>query len=196
MDSNVKPKKTNILDLPIFKKLKSVKNIELIIAVVLCAIVLLIFFSTFSTSDSSSADTTNTVYTSTSEYVNELETKLSNILANINGAGKVSVMITTTGSSQLVIATSTEERNNSTSTTQSGSTINTNTSVTIIETPILVTDQGTSSPLILQEIQPEIKGVIVVAEGADNIKVKLEILKAVSAILGISTQKIEIFTGK
>ena len=196
MDSKTSAKKSSLLDLPIFKKLKSVKNIEVIIAVILGAVILLIFFSTFSSSTSGTDSVNNSYSTSASEYVLQLETKLSKILSNISGAGQVSVMIAVEGSSQLIIATSTEERNNSTSTTQSGGVINSNTSVTIIETPILVSTQGTNSPLVLQEIKPTVKGVIVVAQGADNIRVKLELLRAVVALLGVDSENIEIFTGK
>jgi len=45
----------------------------------------------------------------------------------------------------------------------------------------------------LTEILPKVKGVIVIAQGANDIRVKLDILKAVQALLGVSSSQVEIF---
>ena len=67
----------------LFQKLKNIKHIEIIIAVIFAVIILLIYMS--------SVDT-KSVSTSSSN----LETRLENILSDIEGAGEVSVLINTT----------------------------------------------------------------------------------------------------
>ena len=62
-----------------------------------------------------------------------------------------------------------------------------------IKTPVLVTENGKTNPLILKTIMPEVDKIIVVASGAKNTNVKLEILRAVQAIYSISN--IQIFAG-
>ena len=44
-------------------------------------------------------------------------------------------------------------------------------------------------------MQPIVKGVLIVAQGANNVKVKVEIMQAVSTILKIDPKYIEIFSG-
>ena len=60
----------------------------------------------------------------------------------------------------------------------------------------MVEENGTSKPVILMELAPEIEGVIVVAGGADDVNVKLNIYKLLQAILSISSDKIQVFAGK
>jgi stage III sporulation protein AG len=122
------------------------------------------------------------------QYAELLETKLSKTLSAIAGAGKVEVMVTLESGPELVIATSTDKKTN---TTESGS--NKTQSVTVVENPVIVTQNGTSRPLVLMEILPKIQGVIVVAQGANNIKVKLDLLSAIQALLSISQGNIQIF---
>ena len=49
-------------------------------------------------------------------------------------------------------------------------------------------------PMILREIQPRIKGVIVVAEGAENATVKVNLLRAVATLTGVSVDAVQVFT--
>ncbi len=166
------------------KKLRGIKHIEIIILVVFIGVILLICFSSNIFSNSSSS-------TVSVSYATQIEERLEKVLSQIDGAGNVNVMVMVESSSTLVIATSKEEKTNS-STTSSSSSENT----TVVETPIVITKNGTSSPLVLQEIMPEVKGVVVVASGANNVKVKLELLKAVQSALNLDISCIEIFVGK
>ena len=88
----------------IFQKFKNLKNKEIIIAAVLGCIALIIFFSNFTGSGSSSSDSSGGTF-STEEYVTNLENKLSKILTKVDGAGKVSVMITVESGMEIVTAT-------------------------------------------------------------------------------------------
>lgn len=176
----------------IISKIKSIKHIEVYLIVLLIAVVLIIWFADFGTNaNKTTKDTTST--SSLSQYTTELENKLSATLSQIEGAGSVSVMITLDGSSQLILAYETESKSNTTdNTTSSGTSTKTN-NTTANSTPIIINSNGQSTPLVLSEIMPEVKGVVVVCEGANNIRVKLNILEAVQALLGVSSSQIEIF---
>ncbi|MBO4384174.1 MAG: hypothetical protein J5854_01980 [Clostridia bacterium] len=82
------------------------------------------------------------------DHERELEARLEKILSEIEGAGKVSVMITT--------------------------------------------ERTTGSDGTFYE-QTVIKGVIVVAEGADNLKVKAELIDAVKTVLSVEPSIINVF---
>ena len=102
----------------------------------------------------------------------------------------MNVMVTLESGPELKIATQVDERTTS-STNSSG----TNTSVTVVEEPIIITQNGEDKPLVLMEILPVIKGVVVVAEGAKDVATRLNILEAVQALLGISNSNIQILIG-
>ena len=59
----------------------------------------------------------------------------------------------------------------------------------------IVTINGSngSVALVLREDSPEVKGVLVIAEGADDIGVKLSLLNAVKTILNVSLDKVDVY---
>ena len=161
---------------------------KIIIPLLLVAFVILLYYSTKESSLSSSVS--NVSYTSSLEYSNILESKLKGLLGGIDGVGNVSVMVTLESGPELKIATQIDERTNTT-TNSSGTT----TSVTIVEEPIIITQKGEDSPLVLMEILPVVKGVVVVAEGAKDVGVKLQLLEAVQALLDLPSVNIQILSG-
>lgn len=173
-----------IANLNIVKKIKNIKHIEFIILGIFICVIVLIFLST--TSFKASSKTSESI-----DYSTFLENKLEKVLSNINGAGDVSVMVTVDSSAELIIATSKEEKTTSSSSSNSESS-----NTTTVETPILITENGVTSPLVLQEIMPDVLGVIVVAQGANDAKIRLELLKAVQSVLNIEISCIEIFVHK
>ena len=164
-----------------FQKLKGIKHIEIVIALVLGAIILLIYIS--SLSGSSGQQTSTQSITSISSYSSFLENKLSNVLSQIEGAGKVSTMITFESGTEYIYATNEETKTN-TNTNQSSTT----TTQTTTKTP--------KEDLLIKEVLPKISGVVIVASGARDTKVKLEIVKAVQAALEVPISKIEVLIGK
>jgi stage III sporulation protein AG len=166
-----------------FQKLKSIKHIEIIIVVILGAVALLIYFSTFS------GKTENTAYksTDTTEYIAMLENKLSNVLGQIKNVGNVSVMITLASGPEYIYATNEEEKTN---TNTAGNSTTTST-ITTTE-PIVISNEL----VVIKEIMPTVGGVIVVASGAQDTGVKLEILKAIQALLDVPQASIEVLVGK
>ena len=104
-------------------------------------------------------------------------------------------MITFNGATELVLATQKDEKTSKSTNSSTSGASNSTETTTVSTEPILITENGSTNPIVLMEILPEIKGVIVVAQGADNVKVKLDLLKAVQALLTVDSNQIEIFKG-
>lgn len=164
----------------IFAKIKSVKNIEIIIGLVIIAVMIIIYSNV-----SAAKEKTDAASGGEATLTENLETRLADILGEIEGAGEVKVMITYAGTGDKITA----ETTNTHTTTTNGSTSSTTTTTTT-SSPIL----SGSDVVILQEKMPEIKGVIVVAEGASDMKVKLKLMQATATVLGINANSIQIFT--
>lgn len=163
------------------------KNLKITILVILFLVIVILYFSVKTNSSSDDSTVSNsTYYTSTLEYCEEIELKLEKVLAQINGVGQVSVMVTVDGSPKYCLASNTDNKSSSTSN---------GTTTTTSSNPIILDGLNGSNPLILTEELPKVKGVIVVATGASMIDIKLDILNAVSTLLDISTDKISVLKG-
>lgn len=108
---------------------------------------------------------------SVNDNVQLQEEELESILSEISGAGKVEVMITYYGSSEKDIAYETKTSTSGSDKNSSGS-----------EDKKAVISGG--EPVVVQEKYPRVKGVIVVAQGADSIEVKRALTDAVTAATG------------
>ena len=97
-----------------------------------------------------------------------LEHQLSGALSEISGVGECTVVLTLRSSGEQVLAQDTSE----------GASSDT-------ETVIISTGTG-------KTIYPEFQGALVICEGADQAGVKLDVLKAVSAVTGLRSDQISI----
>ena len=57
-------------------------------------------------------------------------------------------------------------------------------------------EDGSESPYITKELQPEIEGVVVIAQGADDTKIVAEINEAVEALFSVPSHKIKVMKMK
>ena len=121
-----------------------------------------------------------------------LETRLEDILGSMRGAGKVWVLFTYSTAGERVAAT-VSTLDESVSETSGGATATRSEQSREMKQPAMVTTEGGQSPIILVERQPEIRGVIVVAEGAADPTVRLSLQRAVQAVTGVSLSCIEVF---
>ena len=138
----------------------------------------------------SSGDTEEVSNTSTG---NELVSDLEDILSNINGVGKVKVMITYAETSKTIPLYNEESSEENTEETDSeGGTRKVTQTDTRKEVIYEETDNG--STIITQSIvSPTIEGAIITAEGASDATVKTNIIQAVGAVTGLATHKIQVF---
>ena len=131
---------------------------------------------------------------SASDYVRKLEADLASILSKIQDAGRVSVMITLESGAEIIPAKdeSTSDKVTNEKDTSGGTRI-INEKTTDDKIVFTAAQGGNSKPLIIKEINPEVKGVIVVAEGAKDSKVKLKISRAVQTVLDIPAYRVTVY---
>lgn len=132
-------------------------------------------------------------YSIPSDYSTVLEKKLEEILSQLKGVGKVNVMITLEETTEIVPAFNTTKNNETTKETdsQGGTREIVREDMTI---QVVTGDEG--SPIVLKEIKPTIKGVIVIAEGAEDLSVKEMLYEAVKTVLGIPGNRVEVYSSK
>jgi stage III sporulation protein AG len=173
------------------EKLKKNKKLELTVYVVLGAFVLLIYLSSLNTPAKNSdylSQTAQVTMQSTQDSVKEIEERLEKTLMQIRGAGNVTVMITYETSKEIVPALSVTSQSSS----QVGDS-STNHSQNDTKSPATVSQGGDEAPIVLTEIQPKVRGVIVIAEGAADLTVRMNLMHAVQTVLGVDAANIEVF---
>lgn len=132
-------------------------------------------------------DNTQTLWNDTNN-TDELERKLEQILGQMDGVGKVSVMITLASSTEKVVE---KELQNRSSVSKDNDTTVTETSDTSEAAVYSDTSEG-STPYVKQEISPKVQGVLVVADGGDNAVIVENITEVVQALFDVDTHKIRV----
>lgn len=112
------------------------------------------------------------------------EKRIACALSEIDGAGKVNVVLTVQSTGETVVAQDTE----SYLLQEDGETRQENSS----EAVIVSEGSQKEAPVTLKVIFPEYQGALVVAEGADNAKTRLHLTQAVANLTGLSTDKISV----
>jgi stage III sporulation protein AG len=135
----------------------------------------------------------NTTSYDANTYITEMENKLESILRKVSGIGEVDVMITTKGSKEQVPLKDNPSTQESLNEVDGEGGSRTNNSVKREESTVLVTNEdGNSVPYILQELEPEIEGVIVIAEGGDDVNIILDIMEAAEVLFDVPAHKVKV----
>ena len=115
------------------------------------------------------------------------------IIASIDGAGSTKVMLTMESTVEQVFAENKNmSRNSSNNTRQQSDTVN-NSDVTAQSSYItLELSDGSQQTVLLKEIQPRVRGVLIVCSGGDNEVVKAKITDAVTKTLDISSSRVSV----
>lgn len=101
-----------------------------------------------------------------------LKDELTHTLSEIKGAGEVTVMLTYENDGKKNF----------------GYDIAANDKKTVV-----LNSQGEQRALVEENIQPVVRGVIIIADGGGNIKVKESLIRAAQTVLQIAPHKIEVF---
>lgn len=101
-----------------------------------------------------------------------VERKLEKILREVEGVGKVKVMVTFQSSSEKIVEKDQEEN--------SETTVYSNAS------------GGGQTPYVRKELNPKVEGIVVIAEGGENAVVIKNITEAVQALFDVDTHKIKV----
>lgn len=126
-------------------------------------------------------------------YESQMEEKLKAALEKVQGVGKVEVVITLKGSGeQVTLKDSPYKQDNTTELDGSGGS-RTNSSVDKGEETVLVkSEEGDSVPYIIKELEPEVEGVLVIAQGGGNPSIINEINSAIEVLFNIPVHKIKV----
>ena len=131
--------------------------------------------------------------TATLTYEEQLEKRLSAILSQVAGAGRVEVMVTLESRGERIVEKDTpESRKSVVETVSSGGSRTTDDQDWGEETVYYEDGSGGKSPYVVKELEPNIEGVLVLAEGGDSAVVKQELLEAVQALFPIEAHKVKI----
>ncbi len=160
----------------ILEKIKHDKKIAAIVCVGLAGIILLTLSEIMPTKNDTNEKSHKEPATDIRDsYEEDIEKRLTSIVSAINGAGRTEVMVTLASGDENVYAV--KEKINDGSKEREY---------------IVIDSDNNESGLLLKVIEPEIRGVAIVCEGADSANVRQEIVSTVSAVLGISTNRISI----
>lgn len=160
----------------ILKKIKRDKRIAAIVSIGLVGIILLTLSELIpQKSDAKQNEKTENVTDIRDSYEENIEKRLTSIVSSIDGAGRTEVMVTLASGDENVYAVKEKSSDGSKE-----------------REYIVIDSDKNESGLLLKVIEPEIRGVAIVCEGADSAKIRQEIISSVSAVLGISTNRISI----
>lgn len=149
-----------------FKKLKSGRLLEIMVVVIIVVIVAIVLYN-FLTKRNDGGENVS------ADYETALEAQLGAVLSDIEGAGEVSVMISFSDEGETVIATETKVLEDG----------------TVVTAPVLVDGEV----VVLEVKKPEISGVLIVAEGADDLSVRFDLLSAAASVLDINQSLIKVY---
>lgn len=127
------------------------------------------------------------------DYVREWEEKLEKSLLYIEGAGQVKVLITLQESEQRVLARDgTESISETTEEDAAGGNRRVTENRIEKKTIYTVDERGQDVPYVIKTITPSVKGVVVIAQGADQPEVRQNIIEAIQVLFDINMNKITI----
>lgn len=129
-------------------------------------------------------------------YQEKQEKDLERILGKINGVGSVDVVINFQSSEVKVPAVDNSSQKSTTEETDSEGGTRVNSQETDGDKIVMSNSSNGSEPVILKTEKPDVLGVMVVAEGAEDSKIKYEITKAISSLYNISVDKVNVLAMK
>ena len=130
-------------------------------------------------------------------YTEHYENKLKKLLEKMDGIGKVEVMITLKSSKERIVLKDnpyTQESLNEAD-NEGGSRVSS--SVQSDEETVLISNQtGESVPYVTKEVEAQIEGVVVIAQGGGDGQIATDIVKAVEVLFNVPVHKIKVLKMK
>lgn len=162
------------------ERLMSDKRLAIIVIVGIIGIILLTVSEFIPDKDKKKESETETTATqSYNDYAQETEKKLSSLVSSISGAGNTKIMITLDSGDENIYATNDKNTNGKESVLSDSS-------------YVIIQQDGKDGGLLLKVVEPTVRGVAIVCDGADIPEVRQEIIKTVTAVLGISSNRVNI----
>ena len=151
----------------------------------------LIFFSGLLKTSGTQKTKSSTQNSSTKEYVFQLESRLREMVSSIKGAGNTKVLVTLENSEETVYATEEKKNKEATEDKTDGQLSKKRESDDCEKKYITIKDaDGTERALSVTQIQPTVKGVVVVCDGGDIPEVQQRITEAIKTALNITSKRV------
>ena len=164
----------------ILKNFIAKNKLKLIIAAGMCGMLLIAATSLFpSSSEKEASSSSEQMQTDWDEYKSSLEQELRDVISAMDGVGACEVMITLNETNENVYAQNSSEKTEE------------NKSEYESEYVIHNGENG-DDPILIKQYFPQVKGVVVVCEGGDDIRVKENIVNSVTALFNFSSNRISV----
>ena len=126
------------------------------------------------------------------DYKSKLEQELSEFLSEVEGIGKVEVLIYLSSSEEYVVEKDIPSYQTASKETDSQSSEERKEEDTVYT----VNDAGNQVPFVTQTRHPPIEGVVIAAEGAGQEEIRIKIIRTVMALYGVDANKIDVLVRK
>ncbi len=123
------------------------------------------------------------------DFIYRTEERLTALIGSIDGVGACKVMVTLENSVEYVYATEQKSNSDREEDTSNGDTRLTQRDDSESAAILIDTDNGREG-LLVTEIQPTVRGVVVVCEGGDNEEVRARVSQAVTVALNVSSKRV------
>lgn len=123
-------------------------------------------------------------------YEAELERRIQEILAGVDGVGEVDVMVVLKSSEEKVIHVDKSTTSSATEEKGEGGTSRTVRQQELSESTVM--NGQSQAPVIEKELSPEVSGIIISADGGGSAAIKAEISEAMEALFGLPAHKIKV----
>jgi|GEM_PF-512212 len=141
--------------------------------------------------NSTNAVESTSIPASVEAYQNAYDKQLTQMLSQMQGINKVSVMVTLDSSGQVEVANNTR---NSTQTTQASGNSGSSTTSSTTDTEVFTesNSDGGKVPYVVESITPQVRGVLVTVDAENFYDAKLEIVDAITNVLDVPAYKISV----
>ncbi|SHO52560.1 hypothetical protein [Anaerocolumna xylanovorans] len=126
-------------------------------------------------------------------YVTDLESRLKSVLMKVDGIGAVEVMITLRDARETVVLKDRPYTKESVNEVDGeGGSRNSNKTEQSDTTILVEGSDGVKKPYVLKEIEPEVEGILVIAQGGGQAVIQSEIIEAVQVLFGVPPHKVKV----
>lgn len=125
-------------------------------------------------------------------YERELEERVKSILKNVQGVGQVDVMITLKSSKEKILHIDSDSSHTLSEEKDSAGGTRSSTAQERKETALMSGNGQEEKPVVEKELQPEIAGIVISAQGGGSAVVKTEISDAMQALFNLPANKIKV----
>lgn len=133
---------------------------------------------------------------SISDYEEEYENQLKEVLETISGVGGVSVVVNVDATAEKVVEKNSGTQSQVTKETDREGGKREVEDQSTENQVVIIQDGEKETPIIIQTKKPEIRGVLIVAGGADNIHIKKTIIESVTRVLDVPSHRVAVASKK